>query len=108
MVAERFVVDEADELISEFPVLEDLVRDETPEFARPGNQNPLEADAGAPAPLERFANELARRVGEPDVQDEEDQPDDLRDFEDAAILRGAAGEIGLCIERGDHPEDNGE
>ena len=83
VIARRPVVDEADDLIAELAVLEDLVRDEPAELARSGDENPFEADAGAPAALEDLAHQLARREGQRDVEDEEDAPDDLRHFEGA-------------------------
>ena len=64
VVAAGAVVDEADDLEPELAVLEDLVGDEPPEVAGAGNEHALEADTGPPAPLERLAHELARRVGE--------------------------------------------
>ena len=89
-------------------MLENLVGDEAAELARAGDQNPLEADARAPAALEHLAHELARRERQRDVEDEEDAPDDLRHFEGAAILRGAGREVGLHVQRGDDAEDDGE
>ena len=86
VIAGRAVVDEADDLIAELAVLEDLVGDQAAELAGAGDQNPLQADAGAPAALEHLAHELARREGQRDVQDEEDRPDHLRDLERAARL----------------------
>ena len=64
MIAAGAVVDEADDLVAELAVLEHLVGDQPPELARAGDQHPLEADAGAPAALERLAHQLARGVGE--------------------------------------------
>ena len=64
VIAGRAIVDEADQLEAELAVLEHLVGDHAPEIAGAGDQHALEADAGLPAPLERFADELARRVGE--------------------------------------------
>ena len=59
MIARRPVVDEADDLVAELAMLDDLVRDQTAELAGAGNQDPLQADAGAPAPFEQLAHELA-------------------------------------------------
>ena len=64
VIAGGAVVEEADDLEAELAVLEDLVGDQPAEVAGAGDQHALEADAGAPAPLERLAHELARRVGE--------------------------------------------
>ena len=64
VIADRAIVDEAEQLEAELAVIEHLVRDHPPEVAGAGNQHPLQADAGLPAPLERFADELARQVGE--------------------------------------------
>ena len=75
MIAGRAVVDEADDLVAELAVLENLVGDQPAELAGAGDQDPLEADAGAPAALEHLAHQLARRVGQRDVQHEEDRPD---------------------------------
>src|SRR5262249_40439368 len=88
VIARRPIVDEADDLVAELSVLEDLVGDQAPELAGTRDENALEADAGAPAPLERFAHQLARREGERDVQHEEEAPRRLRHFERTAAPRG--------------------
>ena len=69
VIARGAVVEEADDLEAELAVLEDLVGDQPAEVAGAGDQDALQADAGPPAPLERLAHELARRVGESDVED---------------------------------------
>src|SRR4029077_17122351 len=97
-----------DDLIAELAVLEDLVRDEPAQLAGSRDENPLQPDPRAPAPLERFPYELARRVRQRDVQDQEEAPDDLRDLEDPFGLRRAAREIRLHVQRGDDAEDDGE
>ena len=108
MIAGRPVVDEADDLVAELAMLEDLVGDQPAELAGSGDQDPLQPDAGAPSPLEHFAHELARRERQRDVQDDEDAPRRLRHFERAAAARGGAGEVGLHVQRGDDAEDDGE
>ena len=64
VIADGAIVDEAEQLEAELAVIEHLVRDHPAEIAGAGNQHPLEPDAGLPAPLERFAHQLARQVGE--------------------------------------------
>ena len=108
MIAGRAIVDEADDLVPELTAFENSVGDEASQLARSGDENPLEADAGAPAPLEDFAHDLARREGERDVQDQEDRPGGLRDFERAAIPRGGRGEVNLDVRRRHDAEDDGE
>ena len=85
VIARRPVVDEADDLIAELAVLEDLVGDQAAQLAGAGDQDPLEADAGAPAALEHLAHQLARREGQRDVEHQEDRPDRLRHLERAAL-----------------------
>src|SRR5436190_2141794 len=75
---------------------------------RSGDENPLEADAGAPSPFEDLAHQLARRVSERHVQSEEDAPDQLRHFEDTLFLRRIRREVGLDVQRGDDAEHDGE
>ena len=87
VVARRAIVEEADDLEAELAMLEQLVRDEPAEVARAGDQHALEPDTRAPSALERLADELARRVGEDDVDGEEQQPDRPGDFVDALRLR---------------------
>ena len=53
VIAAGAVVDEADDLEAELAVLEHLVGDHPAEIAGAGDQHALEADAGAPAALER-------------------------------------------------------
>ena len=54
VIALGAVVDEADDPIAEVAVFEHLVHDGAPELARARDQHPLEADALAPAPLQRL------------------------------------------------------
>ena len=79
MIAAGAIVDEADDLVAELAMLEDLVGDHAAQLAGAGNQDAAQADARGPAPLERFAHELARQVAERDVEDEEDAPRPPRD-----------------------------
>ena len=90
-------------------MLEDLVRDQPAELAGAGDQDPLQADAGAPAALEHLAHQLARREGQDDVQHQEDAP------RPAATLRSAprpcarvGREVGLHVQRRDDAEDDRE
>ncbi len=108
MIAGRAIVDEADDLVAELAVLEDLVGDQPPELARAGDENALQADAGAPAALEHLAHQLARRERQDDVEDEEDRPDELRHLERAASRCGVAGEVGLHVQRRDDAEHDRE
>ena len=100
VIAGGAIVHEADDLIAELAVLEDLVGDEAPELAGAGDENALQADARAPPPLEQLAHELARREGERDVQHEEDAPHRLRHLERAARFRRGRREIRLHVQRG--------
>src|SRR5207249_4887571 len=54
------VVDEPDDFIAELAVLDDLVGDEPAELARTGDENPAQAHARTPAPLEDLAHDLAQ------------------------------------------------
>ncbi len=64
VIAAGAVVHEADHLVAELAVLQDAVGHHAAEVAGAGDQDPLQADAGAPAALEQLAHDLARRVGE--------------------------------------------
>ena len=75
VIAAGAVVDEADDLVAQLAVLEDLVGDEPAEVAGAGDEDPLQADAGAPAALEHLAHDLARRERQRDVEDQEERPD---------------------------------
>ena len=77
-----------------------------PEVAGPGDQDPLETDAGAPPALEQFANGLARKIREEHVEDEEHAPDELRHFVGAPGLVGVADVIGLHVQGRTHAEDD--
>ena len=87
VVARGPVVEKADDLEAELAVLEQLVRDEPAQIARAGNQHALEPDAGTPPALECLTHELARGVGEDDVDGQEQQPDRAGDLVDALRLR---------------------
>ena len=98
MIAARAIVDEADDLIAELAMLEHLVRDHAAKLAGAGNQDAPQPDAGGPAPLERFAHELARQVAERDVEQQEDAPDRLRHLIRADRAR-VRNDIGADIQR---------
>ena len=102
------IVEEADNLEAQLAVLEDLVGDDPPEVAGAGDQHALQADARAPAAFEGFAHELARGVREGHVQDQEEQPDPLRDFVEADVLVRLGGVVGLVVERAAEAEDHRE
>ena len=105
------VVEESDDLEAELAMLEQLVGDQPAEVAGARDQNLLEADAGAPATLERLPHELARRVGQDHVDDEEQQPDRPRNLVDTLCLRLGRKErrmVDLIVESADQAEDNGE
>ena len=53
------------------------------------------------------ASTRATTVGQRDVQDEEDRPDGLRHFETPPAASFGRREIGLHVQRGDDPEDDG-
>ncbi len=109
VVAGGAVVEEADDLEAELAVLEHLVGDQPAEIAGAGNQHALEADARAPAALERLAHELARGVGEDDVDGQEQQPDEPRDLVDALRLRferEMRRVVDLVVQRADEAEDD--
>ena len=89
VVAGRAIVEEADDLEAELAVLEHLVRDELAEIARPRDQHALQSDARLPSPLERFADELARGIGEDDVDQQVEGPDELRDLVDTEVLQAS-------------------
>ena len=80
VIAAGAIVDEADDLVAELAMLEDLVGDHPPEVARAGDENAPQPDAGGPAPLERLAHQLARQIAERDVEDQEDGPHPPRHF----------------------------
>ena len=78
-------------LEAELAVLEDPVGDHAAEVAGAGDQDALEADAGAPAALEQpRARTRATRTSSDDVADEEERPDELRDLEGADVLERVA------------------
>ena len=108
MIAACLVVDESHDLVSELAMLEDAIRDDAAEIAGAGDQDLAQPDARQPAPLQRFADELARQVTERDVGDEEEAPDDPRHFERADLALRLAGVIRLVEQRRDDAQDDGE
>ena len=103
-VAAGAVVQEADNLVAELAVLENLVGDQPPQLAGTRDHDPFEADAGTPAPLERLAHDFARREREDDVDEQESSPDQLRDLVRPAILELVGDVVRLEIQRRDHAE----
>ena len=89
-------------------MLEDAIGDEASKIAGACDQNPLQADAGAPPPLEQLAHDLARHVGEADGEDEEERPDQLRDLVGACGLRLFRGVVGLHVQRRPDAEHHGQ
>ncbi len=111
VVARGPVVEKADDLEAELAVLEQLVRDEPAQIARAGNQHALEPDAGTPPALECLTHELARGVGEDDVDGQEQQPDRAGDLVDALRLRverEMRRVVDLVVQRADEPEHDRE
>ena len=107
VIAAGAIVDEADDLIAELAVLENLLGDDAAELAGAGNQNALEADARLPAPLEHLAHELARAERERDVDDEEQAPRRCarpdRRRPPAFLGRGV---VGVEVQRADDAEND--
>ena len=108
VIAGRAVVEEADDLESQLAMLEDLVGDQLSEIAGAGNQHALQTDAGLPSPFERLAHELARRIGENDVDDQVERPDELRDLVHAEVLQRIGHVVGVVVQRAADAEDDGE
>jgi hypothetical protein len=108
MIAGGSVVDKSDDLVPQFAVLEDLVRHETAEFTRTSDENPLQADPGAPPALQHLADQFARRIGQHDVDDEEDGPGGLRHRKGAAVSRLTRRVVGLHERGGEDAEDDRE
>ena len=105
VIAARAIVDKSDHLIAELAVLENLLGDDAAEVAGAGNQDALQADAGFPAPLEHFADELARAERQRDVDDQEQGPDDARDLIRADGLLLWRRVVRVDVQRGDDAED---
>ena len=111
VIAGGAVVEEPDDLEPELAMLEHLVGDQPAEVAGAGNQHALQADAGPPSPLERLAHELARRVGEDDVdrRGTAPRPAARPRRRPAPVLRATVRRVvGLVVERADEPEDDGQ
>jgi hypothetical protein len=106
VIAGGAIVDEADDLVAELAMFENLVGDQPPELARARDQDPLQSDAGLPPPLECKADGLARCEGEGDIQYEKDRPHRLRDFERAAIPHRVGHVVGLHVQRAEDAEDH--
>ena len=106
VIAAGAIVDEADDLIAELAVLEDAVGDHAAEIAGAGDQDALQADAGAPAALEQLAHRFARGVGEHHVEREEQPPDDLRDLVGALRPCRVGGVVGADVQRREDAEDH--
>src|SRR5688500_3423134 len=102
------IIDESDDLIAEFAVFEDLVRDQTSQLARSRDENPLETDACAPPPFEYLAHQLARRERQDDVEHQEQPPDQLRDLEGSRLTLELGGEVRLHVQGPDNSEHDRE
>ena len=108
VIAAGAVVHESDHVVAELAVLENSIGDEPAELAGAGNQDPFEADAGPPPALERLAHQLTGRVGQEDVQREEQPPDDLRHLVGASILQLVGDVVRLDVQGSDDAEHDGE
>ena len=58
MIAAGAVVHESDHLISQLAVLQHALGDLSPQVAGARDEDPLQADAGPPAPLQQLADRL--------------------------------------------------
>src|SRR5262245_23921087 len=105
MIALGPIVHEADDLVAQLAVLDDLVRDETPQFTRTGDENTLEAQPGAPPSLEHLSHEQGRPEGNGNVQNQKQAPNSLGNLEGAGIVRR---DVRLHVQRRDDTEDNRE
>ena len=108
MIAAGLVVHEADQLVAQLAMLKHAVGDDPPQLAGTGNQDPPQADTRQPAPLQGFADELARQVAERDVADQEQAPHQPRHFKRAGVALHIRGVVGLEVERADNPQHHGE
>src|SRR5207249_449891 len=95
-------------LVAELAMFEDLVGDEAAEVAGARDEDLLEPDASTPPPLEDLPHQLSSRVGQDDVQDQEDCPHELGDLECAGLARDATGYIDLDVRCGQNAEDHRE
>jgi len=77
VVAAGTIVEEPNDLITQLTMLEDAVRDDAAQIPGAGDEDPLQPDPGAPASLEQLTHRLSGRVGEHQVEDEEEAPHDL-------------------------------
>ena len=108
MVAAGAVVHEPDHLIPQLAVLEHALGHLAPQVAGAGDQDPLQADARTPAPLQQLADRLARGVGEHHVEGQEECPHQLRHFEGAAGPGGVGRVVGLEVQGGHHAQHDGQ
>ena len=106
VVAASAVIHEADDVVAQLPVLQDLVGHQASEFSGARNQDALEADARTPPPLERLADQFARGKRQQDVEAEEDAPDQLRHFVRATVLQLVGHVVRLEVQRGHDAEDH--
>src|ERR1043166_4153167 len=102
-VIARAIVDEADDLIAKLAVFDDLVGDDAAKLARAGDENAPQPEPRLPATLEHFAHDLPQRERQPDVEDDEQRPDRVRDLVGAAIVRR---DVRLDVQRDENAEDN--
>src|SRR5688572_19089978 len=104
VVAAGPIVEKTDHLVAELAVLEDPIGDHPAQIAGAGDEDALEADAGAPAPFEQLTHALPGRVGEQHVQDEEKAPDQLRHLVRAACLCLFRGVVRLHVQGRHHAQ----
>src|SRR5437867_1702217 len=82
------------------------IRDHAAEVADTDNEHALQADARAPAATQDVADELARRVREDDVEDEEQGPHRTRNFQVALGFERRAQLIRVDVQRAEHAENH--
>src|SRR5688572_11033337 len=87
-------------------MLQDAIRNEPPQVASASDKHALETDARAPSTLEQLAHELARRIGEDDVEGEKQAPDDLRHRIGSARPLGLTRVVRLKEQRRDDTKDD--
>ena len=108
MITARPVVDEADDLIAEFPVLEHLVGNHSSQLAGARDENPAQSHTGHPSPLQRLAHEFSREIAECDVENEEDGPSPLGHLVSTHIPLGIGGVVGADVQSHHDAEYHGD
>lgn len=105
MVTTGAIINESQNGIAKFAVLQHLIHDVSRDITGARNQNPLQSDTGTPAALKDGAQKATRAVAAHDTQDKVDGPCGPRNLVDSLLFDRQWHKISLIDQRPRNAKD---